>query len=104
MEVGYYPRQVGGKGELAKNDRSEDRKRKAVRTRREGERSEQTMKTLERQILYLRSQLDRAAQIFVEKVNDLERLDKAKEKLQQAYNRAKQRMPQIGGILWKEGV
>jgi len=52
----------------------------------------------------LRSQLDPAAQIIVATDNKLERLDKEKEQLQQAYNRAKQRMRQIGGMLWKEGV
>jgi len=36
--------------------------------------------------------------------NNLEELDKEKEKLQQGYKRAKYRMCQIGGILWKEGV
>jgi len=104
VDAGYYPRQVGEKGELSKNDRREQRKRKAVRTRLEGEGSEKTMETLEEKISDLRSQLDRAAQIIVAKDNDLERLDKEKEKLQQAYNRCKQRMRQIGGMLWKEGV
>ena len=59
---------------------------------------------LERTISALQSQLDRAAKIIVAKDNDLERLDKEKEKLQQAYNRVKQRMRQIGAPLWKEGV
>jgi len=104
VDAGYYPRQVGDKGELSKNDRREQRKRKAVRTRLEGEGSAKTMQTLETQISDLRSQRDRAAQIIVAKDNDLERLDKEKEKLQQAYNRCKQRMRQIGGMLWKEGV
>jgi len=104
VDAGYYPRQVGGKGELSKNDKREQRKRKAVRTRLEGEGSEKTMETLEEKISDLRSQLDRAAQIIVTKDNDLERLDKEKEKLQQAYNRCKQRMRQIGGMLCKEGV
>ena len=104
MDAGYYLRQVGEKGELSKNDRREQRKRKAVRTRLEGEGSESTMETLEEKMSDLRSQLDRAAQIIVAKDNDLERLDKEKEKLQQAYNRCKQRMRQIGGMLWKEGV
>jgi len=45
VEAGYYPRQVGEKGELSKNDRREQRKRKAVRTRLEGEGSEKTMET-----------------------------------------------------------
>jgi len=80
------------------------KKRRAVRTRLGEEESEKTMETMEGQISDLRSQLDRAAQIIVAKDNDLERLDKEKEKLQQAYNRCKQRMRQIGGILWKEGV
>jgi len=62
------------------------------------------METLEENIWDLRSQLDRAAQIIVAKDNDLERLDKEKEKLQQAYNRCKERMRQIGGMLWKEAV
>jgi len=75
-----------------------------VRIRLGGEGSDKTMETLETQISDLRNQLDRAAQIIVAKDNDLERLDKEKEKLQQAYNRCKQRMRQIGGMLWKEGV
>jgi len=104
VDAGFYPRQVGEKGELSNNDRREQRKRKAVRIRRGGEGSEKTMETLEEQISELRSQLDCAAQIIVAKDNDLERLDKEKEKLQQAYNRCKQRMRQIGGMLWKEGV
>jgi len=62
------------------------------------------VEALEGKILDLRSQLDRAAHIIVAKDNDLERLDKQKEKLQQAYNRCTQRMRQIGGMLWKEGV
>ena len=37
---------------------------------------------METQISDLRSQLDRAAQIIVAKDNDLERLDKEKQKLQ----------------------
>jgi len=104
VDAGYYPGQVGEKGELSKNDRREQSKRKAVRIRLEGERSEKTMETVETHISDLRSQLARAAQIIVAKDNDLERLDKEKEKLQQAYNRCKQRMRQIGGMLWKEGV
>ena len=104
MDAGYYPRQVGEQGEPSKNDRREQRKRKALRTRLEGEGSEKTMETLETQISDLLSQLDRAAQIIVAKDHDLERLDKEKEKLQPAYNRCKQRMCQIRGMLWKEGV
>ena len=68
VDAGYYPRQVGEKGELSKNDRREQRKRKAVRTRLEGEGSEKTipdMEGLERTMSDLRSQLDGAAQIIV---------------------------------------
>ena len=106
VDAGYYPRQIGEKGELSKNDRREHRKRRTVRTRL-GEGSEKTIpdvEALEGKLSDLRSQLDRAAKIIVAKDNDLERLDKEKEKLQQAYNRCKQRMRQIGGMLWKEGV
>jgi len=107
LDAGYYPRQVGEKGELSKNDRREQKKRRAVRTRQGGEGSETTIgdvEALEGQISDLRSQLDRAAQIIVANDNDLERLDNEKEKLQQAYNRCNQRMRQIGGMLWKQGV
>jgi len=107
VDTGYYPRQVGEIEALSKNDRREHKKRRAVRTRLGGEGSEKTIsdvEALERRISDLRSQLDRAAQIIVAKDNDLERLDKKKEKLQPAYNRVKQRMRQIGGMLWKEGV
>ena len=104
VDAGYYPGQVGEKGELSKNDRREHKKRKAVRTRLGGEGSEKAMEAMETQISDLRSQLDRAAQIIVAKDNDLERLDKEKEKLQQAYNRCKHRMRPIGGMLWKEAV
>jgi len=104
VDTGYYPGQVGERGELSKNDRREQRKRRAVRTRLQGEGSEKTVpdvEVMEGQISDLRSQLDRAAQIIVAKDNDLERLDKEKEKLQQAYNGTKQRMRQVGAMLWK---
>jgi len=107
VEAGYYLGQVGEKGELSKNDRREHKKRRAVRTLLGGESSEKTIpdvETLKGKIPELRRWLDRAAQIIVAKDNDLERLDKEKEKLQQAYNCCKQRMRQIGGMLWKEGV
>jgi len=105
VHAGYYPRQVGEKGELSKNDRREHKKRSAVRTRLGGEGSAKTIpdvEALERTIADIRSPLDRAAQIIVAKDNDLERLDKEKEKLQQAYNRVKQRMRQIGGYAMEE--
>jgi len=43
VDAGYYPRQVGEKGTLSKNDRREHKKRRAVRTRLEGEGSEKTI-------------------------------------------------------------
>ena len=107
VDAGYYPPQVGEKRTLSKQDRREYKKRRAVRTRLGREGSEKTIRdveALEGQISDLRSQLDHAAQIMVAKDNDIERLDKEKEKIQQAYNRFKQRMCQIGGMLWKEGV
>jgi len=108
VDAGYYPRQVGEKGTLSKNDRREHKKKRAVGTRMEGEGSEKTIvpdvEALEKTISDLRSQLDCAAQTIVAKDNDLKRLDKDKEKLQQIYNRCKQRMRQIGAMLWKEGV
>ena len=58
----------------------------------------------ERTISDLWSQLDRAAQIIPAKDSDLEWLDTEEEKLQQAENRVKQRMRQIGATLWSEGV
>jgi len=61
-----------------------------MRTQLGGKGSEKTIpdvEALERPISDLRSQLDCAAQTIVEEDNNLERLDKEKEKLQQAYNR-----------------
>ena len=58
----------------------------------------------EKRISDLRSQLACAAQTIVAKDHELEPLDKEKEKLQQAYNRTKQRMRQIGRIRWNDGV
>jgi len=87
--AGYYPRQVGEKGTLSKHDRREHKKRRAVRTRLRKEGREKTfpdVEAMEAQSSDLRSQLDRAAQIIVAKDNDLERLNKEKEKIQQAYN------------------
>jgi len=108
VDAGYYPRQVGEKGTLSKNERREHKKTRAVRTGLEGEGSEKNVvpdrEALEETILDLRSQLDYASQTIVAKDNDLEQLDKEKEKLQQGYIRSNQRMLQIGGMLWKEGV
>ena len=40
VDAGYYPGQVGEKGRLSKNDRRENKKRKALRTRLERKGSE----------------------------------------------------------------
>jgi len=89
VDAGYYARQVGERGELSKIERREYKKRRAVRTRLGGAGSEKTIpdvESLEGKISDLRSQLNRTEQIIVKKDNDLERLDKEKEKLQQAHN------------------
>jgi len=52
----------------------------------------------------LRSELNCTTPIIVSKDNDLERLDKGKEKLQQNLDRVRQRIRQVGVILWREGV
>jgi len=76
VDAGYYPRQVGEKGTLSKNDRREHKKRRAVRTLLEGEGSEKTVvpdrEALEKMFSDLRRQLDCAAQTIVAKDNDLE--------------------------------
>jgi len=107
VDTGYYSRQVGEKGTLSKHDRMGDKKRRAVRKRLGKKRREKTfrdMEALEGQISDLRSQLNRAAQILVAKDNDLERRDREKEKIRQGYKQYKQRMRQIGRMLWKEVV
>jgi len=107
VDAGYYPRQLGERGILSGKDRKEHKKRKAVRTQLGREVSAKTIpdvEALKGKISDLRSQIDSAAQMIVAKDNDLERLDKEKEKLPQAYKRVKLRMRQIGVILWKEGV
>jgi len=43
VDAGYYPRQVGEKGTLSKNDRRDHKRGRAVRTRLEGEGSEKTV-------------------------------------------------------------
>jgi len=107
VDAGYYPRQVGERGTLLKNDSREQNKRKVVRRRLGGEGSEKTVRDvakMEAEMSDLRSQLDLTAQIILAKYKDLERLDKEKEKLQQAYNRTQYRRRQIERMLWKEGV
>jgi len=43
VDAGYYPHQVGEKGELSKNDRREHKKRRGVRTRLGGEAREKSI-------------------------------------------------------------
>jgi len=47
VDAGYYPRQVGEKGTLSKNDRREHKKRRAMRTRLGREESEKTIPDVE---------------------------------------------------------
>jgi len=68
VDAGYYPRQVGEKWTLSKDDRREYKRRRAVRTQLGRQGSEKTipdMEGLERTMSDLRSQLDGAAQIIV---------------------------------------
>jgi len=48
IDAGCYPRQVGDKGNLSKNDRRAQKKRKVVRTGLGGEGSKKTFRTLKR--------------------------------------------------------
>ena len=107
VDAGYYPRQVGERGTLSKNDRRKQRSRKGVGTwlRREGSgKTIPDVEAMETQISDLQSQLNQAAQISVAKVDNLDQLDKEKEKIQQADYQAKQRIHQIGGMRGREGV
>ena len=75
MDAGYYPRQVGERGTLLKNDSREQNKRKVVRRRLGGEGSEKTVRDvakMEAEMSDLRSQLDLTAQIILAKYKDLE--------------------------------
>ena len=78
-----------------------------MRTRLGREGSEKTtpdVEALERQISDLRGQLDTAAQIIITKDNEIEGLDKDKEKLQISLQRVKHRMRQLGAELWRGGA
>ena len=78
-----------------------------MRTRLGREGSEKTtpdVEALERQISDLRGQLDAAAQIIVAKDNEIEGLNKDKEKLQISLQRVKNRMRQLGAELWRGGA
>ena len=107
VDAGYYPRQIGERGQLSRKDENQRRKRKTVRTRLGREGSEKTVpdvEALERQISDLRGQLDAAAQIIVAKDNEIEGLNKDKEKLQISLQRVKHRMRQLGAELWRGGA
>jgi len=74
VDAGYYPRQVGERGTRSKNDRREQRKRKAVRTPQAMEGREKTIRdveVIETQISDLRSQLNHTTQIIVAQDNEL---------------------------------
>ena len=97
MDAGYYTRQVGKKGPLSKVHEKERKKRKTIRTPVWGE-EDQTMPDVEavaNEISDLRSQLNRATQIIVEKDNDVKRRDKDMEKVKQILNEIRQKMRQV---------
>ena len=78
-----------------------------MRTRLGREGSKKTIpdvEALERQISDLRGQLDAAAQIIVAKDNEIESLNKDKEKLQLSLQQVKQRMRWLGAELWRGGA
>ena len=78
-----------------------------MRTRLGSQGSEKTttdIEALERQISDLRGQLDTAAQIIITKDNEIEGLNKDKEKLQISLQRVKHRMRQLGAELWRGGA
>ena len=107
VDAGYNPRQIGERGQLSPKDEKQRRKRKTVRTRLGREGSKETVpdvEALERQISDLRGQLDAAAQIIVAKDNEIEGLNKDKEKLQISLQRVKHRMRQLGAELWRGGA
>ena len=62
------------------------------------------VEALERQISDLRGQLDAAAQTIVTKDNEIEGLNKDKEKLQISLQRVKHRMRQLGAELRRGGA
>ena len=107
MDARYYPTQIGEKGQLPLKEEKQRRKRKTVRTRlgREGsEKPVPDVEAVERQISDLRGQLDATAQIIVAKDNEIEGLNKDKEKLQISLQRVKPRMQQLGAELWRGGA
>ena len=78
VDAGYYPRIVGKDGALSKRDETHRKRRRTVRTRHEGERGEKTssdVESLEKEILGLRQQLNRAAETEVLKDQQLTKLD-----------------------------
>ena len=78
MDAGYYPRIVGKDGVLSKRDETHRKCRRTVRTRHEGEGGEKTscdVERLEKEILGLRDQLNRAAETVVLKDQQLIKLD-----------------------------
>ena len=62
------------------------------------------VEALERQISDLQGQQDAAAEIIVAKDNEIEGLNKNKEKLQISLQRVKHRMRQLGAELWRGGA
>ena len=78
VDAGYYPRIVGSDGVLSKRDETHCKRRKTVMTQHEGEGGEKTssdVERLEKEILVLWEQLNRAAETVVLKDQQLIKLD-----------------------------
>ena len=78
MDAGYYPRIVGIDGVLSKRDETHRKRRSTMSTWHEGEGGEKTssdVEQLEKEILVLQEQLNRAAETVVLKDQQLIKLD-----------------------------
>ena len=70
MDAGYYPRLVRKDGVLSKRDETDCKPRRTIRTRHEregGEKTSSDVEQLEKEILVLQEQLNRAAKTVVSK-------------------------------------
>ena len=79
MDAGYYPQIVGRDGAMSKQHEDHHKRRRIVRTRHEGEWgqiSSTDIKRLEKGILVLREQLNRAAETVLLKDKELIKLNK----------------------------
>lgn len=127
MDAGYYPRIVGDDAPLSRADEIHRKRRRTVRTRTGREGSEKTsadIEVLQKEILELRAQLNRTAEIVVLKDQQLIKLDtdykalrrterqvsqdyareqRAHEETKGKHNGLKLLMRELGGQLWRRG-